>query len=986
LLAASFPLGAAPPVGFEALKLERLPELRDAKCFQASSHDPTGGNDDQGHFVARHGGTAVLADIAGPGCLYRIWSANPGGQVKIYFDGEKTPRVDAPFREFLAGQIEPFGSLCGNEGGGGYCYYPFPFRQGCRVEVENAPPLYYQVTYHTFPDAAGFPTFSRDAKPPLRAEGQGPSAESPDPLLSALGSVPYDVQQALQSARGPSSSRPLPGRRRAFQGTLAPGQAWTLADLSGAGIVRRFQLDASTLNYRLLRELDLRLAWDGEPTPSVLAPVGDFFTCGWGLMTSFSSLPMRNLGSEMECDFPMPFANGARFELVNRSDRAVQVAGHLLVDELKAASASLGRFHAQFRQATTEAGKPYVLVEAQGRGHYVGCTMTMIGDSDLKFLEGDERIFVDGETAPSLAGTGTEDYFNGGWYFLHGPFQTPFAGAPRLCAGKTQVVAYRWQVSDCVPFTKSLRVEMEHGGQNDAPGGRYRSVAYWYQTEPHAPFPPLPPPEPMPAYREPDVTEGESLVQGVGPAGTEARVEEDRALPQPASGGQYLSLRRSEPPAQAPALTLSLPAREGGVYDVWAQWVLGPEGGRFHCELGGKPLGRWFYSYSPFPHVKRVRLGRVRLRGGSLPFSLVAEPPEPGEELPFTPRCALGLDYLQFVPVARVKGALEAEELQILSASPPEAVRVEDWENRDAKVPLQPSPRVVGGGPAGAAEWSGAAQLLFNARQPGDTVTLALPVRLEGQYELVASFTRGPAYGRVRLLLDGKPLGGEMDTYAESLFVRDRLGLGVTPPLTAGDHPLTVEVVGKNEAASGYQVGLDYVLLKAVAGGYEAENLFVIEASDPVVIKERFGAEPRWRAGAYLRLEADAVGDFLTLGLPVSTSGLYQLALSLARAGTGGQFQAEIHGRPLGEPVDNYSEVETTGSATLGEIRLRRGTWPLTLKVTGQNPASTGFDLALDQVELTLLKKQGNGLGWLLAGAVAVGLLLLGLLRWRKRA
>lgn len=960
LLAVSCPLGAAPPVGFEALKLERLPELRDAQCFQASSQDPTGGNDDQGHFVARRGGTAVLANIAGPGCLYRIWSANPGGQVKIYFDGEKTPRVDAPFRELLAGQVQPFGSLCGSEGGGSYCYYPFPFRQGCRVEVENAPPLYYQVTYHTFPQAAGFQTFSEDAK------------------------LPLDAQQALRSARWPRSSRSLPGRRRAFQATLAPGQTRTLADLSGSGVVRRFQLDASTLNYRLLRALDLRLAWDGETTPSVSAPVGDFFVCGLGLMTSFSSLPMRNLGNAMECDFPMPFASGARFELVNRSDSTVQVAGHLLVDELKVSPSSVGRFHAQFRQATTEAGKPYVLLEAQGRGHYVGCTMTMLGESSLKFLEGDERIFVDGETEPSLAGTGTEDYFNGGWYFLHGPFQTPFAGAPRLRARKTQVVAYRWQISDCVPFTKRLRVELEHGGQDDAPGGRYRSVAYWYQTEPHAPFPPLPPPEPLPAYQEPDVIEGESLVQGVGPAGTEARVEEDRALPQPASGGKYLLLRRPEPPAQAPALTLSLPEVAGGVYDVWAQWVLGPEGGRFHCELDGKPLGQWFYAHSPFPCVKQVRLGRVRLGGGSHPFSLVAEPPEPGEELTFTPRCALGLDYLQFVPVARVKGALEAEELKVLSASPKGAVRIEDWENRDEKIPLQPSSRVVGGGQADAAEWSGAAQLLFQAQQPGDTVTLAVPVRLEGPYELVASFTRGPAYGRVRLLLDGKPLGGEIDTYAASLYVRDRLGLGVTPPLTAGDHPLTLEVIGKNEAASGYQVGLDYVLLKSVAGGYEAENLFVIGASDPVVIKERFGAEPRWRAGAYLRLEADAVGDLLTLGLPVPASGLYQLTLHLARSGSGGRFQAEINGRPLGEPVDNYSEVEAMGSVTLGEIRLRRGTWPLTLKVTGQNPASTGFDIALDQVELTLLKKQGTG-RWFLAGAVAVGLILLGLSRWRGR-
>ncbi len=152
------------------------------------------------------------------------------------------------------------------------------------------------------------------------------------------------------------------------------------------------------------------------------------------------------------------------------------------------------------------------MLEAEGRGHYTGCVLNMQQDPQredvgyqlpdesiyvhhgLGFLEGDEQIYVDGEGfPPAYHGTGTEDYFNGAWYFTHGPFSAPFHGLTVKDEENYRVSAYRFHLMDPVPFQQAIRVDIEHGGINDTAGCDYSSAAYWYQTEPHRPGPVLPP-------------------------------------------------------------------------------------------------------------------------------------------------------------------------------------------------------------------------------------------------------------------------------------------------------------------------------------------------------------------------------------------------------------------------------------------------------------------------------------------------------------
>ena len=300
---------------------------------------------------------------------------------------------------------------------------------------------------------------------------------------------------------------------------IEKGETAVLGEIEGAGCVRHIWFTISAEDPLYLRKVVLRMYWDGEDNPSVETPVGDFFGVGHGVMNHFVSLPLNmtrgpgaGVQAGMNCYFPMPFSSSARIEVENQSDGAVGSFYYYLDYELHDSLAvEQGRFHAQWRrenpcQAVTFEGdeinltgdENYLILDAQGRGHFVGCVLNVHNLSTGWFGEGDDMIFVDGEQwPPSLHGTGTEDYFCEAWGFPSGVYCAPYhgvslAGDVTDWTGKWSL--YRFHVEDPVHFKKSLRVTIEHGHANDR-ADDYSSVAYWYQQEPHQPFPALSPVE-----------------------------------------------------------------------------------------------------------------------------------------------------------------------------------------------------------------------------------------------------------------------------------------------------------------------------------------------------------------------------------------------------------------------------------------------------------------------------------------------------------
>ncbi len=300
--------------------------------------------------------------------------------------------------------------------------------------------------------------------------------------------------------------------------TIAPGETLTLLDETGPGLISHVWITIASDDPNHLKALVLRMFWDGESAPSVEAPVGDFFGLGLGDYYLYQSLPL-SVGSDKALNsfFPMPFQKHARITVTNEGTRKTD-AFYFNIDYRaynKPLPVDMLYFHAQYRQAAPASGWTrqwrtngdaniegkknlngegnYVWMEAAGHGHFVGVTMSILQNQDGWWGEGDDMFFVDGEAMPSINGTGSEDYFLGAWGFGDHPFAYPLFGAPvkgQEVAG-SRTSTYRFHLDSPIPFTKSLRATIEHGHGNHR-SDNFFSVAYWYQTEPHAAFPALP--------------------------------------------------------------------------------------------------------------------------------------------------------------------------------------------------------------------------------------------------------------------------------------------------------------------------------------------------------------------------------------------------------------------------------------------------------------------------------------------------------------
>jgi hypothetical protein len=282
----------------------------------------------------------------------------------------------------------------------------------------------------------------------------------------------------------------------------------TLAEIDGSGAIQHIWLTP----LGNTRFSVIRFYWDGEETPSVEVPVGDFFACGTGRYSQISSLAVCvNPQNGFNCYWEMPFRKSCKITFENLDEKDVVLyyqIDYTLTDIPKDAA----YFHAQFRRTNPlPYKKDYVLLDGvKGWGQYVGTYMVWGVKSDAWWGEGEIKFFMDGDTDyPTICGTGVEDYFCGSYGFIHPKtkeyqdYTTPYSGFSQVLKldpvndSQQRFSLYRWHIMDPVRFEKDLKVTIQALGWHS--GGRYlplqddiSSVVYWYQTEPHAPFPPLP--------------------------------------------------------------------------------------------------------------------------------------------------------------------------------------------------------------------------------------------------------------------------------------------------------------------------------------------------------------------------------------------------------------------------------------------------------------------------------------------------------------
>ena len=347
------------------------------------------------------------------------------------------------------------------------------------------------------------------ASSPAAAPAPTGQPETPDELFAQARLRNYKTRRS-------SSWDRTGGNRDATP--VEPGQSTTLLDITGAGVVTHIWFTISSSDPMHLKNLVLRAWWDGESTPSVETPIGDFFGLGLGEYFVYQSAllavaPIKALNAY----FQMPFSTSARITVTNegkvRTNSLYYAIDYVTLPTLPA---DVARFHAQYRQAApcrgwtndwTNNGSPgindrknldgqdnYVFMEAKGKGHFVGVTQAVLQNQTGWFGEGDDMIFIDGDKLPTINGTGSEDYYNGAWDFGLQSFGYQHNGAPYMVDPERiggRYCLYRWHTESPITFDESIKVTIEHGHANHRSDDFY-SVAYWYQTEPHAAFPPLP--------------------------------------------------------------------------------------------------------------------------------------------------------------------------------------------------------------------------------------------------------------------------------------------------------------------------------------------------------------------------------------------------------------------------------------------------------------------------------------------------------------
>ncbi len=426
---------------------------------QVSSYDPSGGNGDAGHYVRIEGNVKVMADLKGPGIVRRIWSANPSGQLRIYIDGAETPVVDTPFTDLFENKTPGFRPpLADKSSGGWYSYVPIPFKKSCLITATDSGFFYYQVTWQEVPETSIAASFT--------GTWTGVDAVGYDKAVTAWSKLGTNTP-SLNTVNLPQRKINLAPRGTWAQPIVGPG---TLTSL-------RFEF-AKPPTFQDLRRVILRITFDDAKTPQVETPLADFFGVGFEGV-SWRSLPLGFTGKAAYCYFRMPFKKSARVELVN-TGTAPFLSSFKGMARSGVPQSAWGYFHADYRTAVNNLGAHYVVARLRGKGHVVGVTQSMRGIGNQWFLEGDEKIYVDGAKFPDIYGTGTEDYYNCGWYFNTGLVNVATHGC--VFKAETEIGAYRLHFPDVIPFEKTLDFDIEHGGTNDVPGSEYATVVYWYGT------------------------------------------------------------------------------------------------------------------------------------------------------------------------------------------------------------------------------------------------------------------------------------------------------------------------------------------------------------------------------------------------------------------------------------------------------------------------------------------------------------------------
>ncbi|MCY2989150.1 MAG: DUF2961 domain-containing protein, partial [Planctomycetota bacterium] len=925
---------AAEPVTYveilhQLTDLDRLTRLQTGcaagicSSWDRNSKTVWGANGDAGQYLRIDpNGEAVMMDSDGPGVIYRTWSANPMGKLRIYLDGAAAPSYEWDFPDLFDGNLPPFIKPLvyrrDKAQSASDCYLPVPFAKHIKITADKKHGQYYHFNYVLFPKDRAVASF----RLPLTAAEQA--------ALSAAAEV------WSQPGRDPKPS--LPGQQTICKTiTVAPGQTAELCALATTGSIRAIRVRVQSDQRYAWRKLVLQGQWDDAPWPQILTPLGPFFGFDWET-AEYGSVTTGCHDGQAYQYFPMPFRKSAKLSLVSYLEQPATVEYEIEWAPLTPWPADSTYFFARWRHEPDSLTFDYPFLETAGHGHFVGVSMPIDHPLGGWWGEGDEKVWVDDDDFPPYIGTGSEDYFGDAWgiRYLSGPsFGASLLKGHRTCN-------YRWHFTDFIPFTKRMRMTIENYGPNgQGPRGQYAysSTAFWYQAELTPPWAELrgvkytggDDPAGKPTALEynpqafPDLDadrlrtyglgitfarQAEVLLADVVKAGTATLVTD--AL-RPYEFDRERAVDFGTVAAQQKLATVKLTVDADTVY--YPRIYTAPEAGvaDLSFEIGGQTLpiaGR------PKPQV--LQLGGLFLTKGEHALGLVTQ----------TAGRAI-FDCLQLEPAARVAVAIEAEELTVVRAT------------GGAAVP-RPSEPVAGA--------SSGRVLKFHADRVGQGYVFNLGKRPALPYTLGVRPLVGPQAPIIQAFVGDQPIGPKFDLYASARQLGpSMLPLGAVPAKVT---EVEIRVVGCNERSQGHDVELDYLRWEpSLVGAGTAEGIWahVIGTHGCEYRPQDLG--PAYSDGHQLWVSPSALNAWVDIALEIPRAGSYELLVKYTKSWDYACIQAFLDGQPCGSVVDTYAPtVVSAEPLTLGQVELTAGRHVLRFQAIRNNPQSKGYLMGIDHV------------------------------------
>lgn len=444
----------------------------DRKSKTAADYEGWFANADRGHYlrIEEKDGRQehVMMDADGPGAIVRIWSADPRGTLRFYIDGDPKPAIEAPMQDVLGGKFPGWPTpIAGMRARGWNLYFPIAYAKHCTVTCDTGG-FYYHVNYRTYEKGADVKSFAPEDLTRLSAK---------------IGDVAKKLENPRSAARLPSGTTSVETATDLAPGGESKSKFFELTDGPKAIVGLLVTTEAKNLE-RALRAVVLLMTFDGEKT--VECPLGDFFATAPGL-NRYASLPVgvSEIDGKLRLwsHWWMPFARTAKIALRNLGEEAMHVHFRIALAPYAWDDSSL-LFHAGWRIERDIPSRPFVdwtHLDVKGKGRFVGGALHIINPVKNWWGEGDEKIFVDGETFPSTFGTGSEDYYGYAWsnpeLYTHAYHNQPRCDGPGTYGNNLES---RFHVLDDIPFTRSFKFDMESWHHREDVKTTRAAVSFWY--------------------------------------------------------------------------------------------------------------------------------------------------------------------------------------------------------------------------------------------------------------------------------------------------------------------------------------------------------------------------------------------------------------------------------------------------------------------------------------------------------------------------